>query len=783
MFSAITQLHFQATSGREHIWHSEGNEDYLLAGAVLSQNILRVRLLRGAEVTRLRQHLQDTQANLSAYQLVDGVPGTLPYHSWSVIKGDEQWSQTLSDEQARATLEPYLHGFAISPDELRLSRPLASNERIYGLGERTGDMNKRGQAFPIWNIDPHKGHNPKTETMYTSIPFYLGLTVEDGRAYGALLDHTGRIEMDLGKTVASQVSMTVQGDSLNVYFLMGPTPADVMQQYTELTGHMPLPPRWALGHHQCRWSYASAQQVRQVAAQFRERNHPLDAIWLDIDYMDGYRNFTWNPDTFPQPEQLTKDLHDQGIHLITILDPGTKIDDHYNVYQQGMEHDYFCRYDNGNIFVGNVWPGACVFPDFSQSAVRTWWGDLYQGLLNQGVDGIWNDMNEPALTNMMVPDAVEIETTSNTMPDDVLHQAGRDQPTGPDGGRTLHKFYHNAYGMEMARATYEGLSRLRPNSRPFVMTRSGTTGVQRYAALWTGDNTSQWEDILMAIPMCLNIGMSGVAFIGVDIGGFWEASNGELLVRFAQLGALLPFCRNHNALDNPDQEPWGFGEPFESAYRTAMEVRYRLLPYLYNLFHQAATTGAPIIRPLYYHYSQDEEACDVQDEFLVGDALLSAPIYKQGVTDWSVYLPEGIWFDYWDGKEYGGRGWSEIATPLERWPLFIRGNSILPTGPMMQYVDQSPTDPLTFTCYMATDGLASYTLYEDDGSSLAYQQGTSATIAISCRVQEDFVTVEIEEHFGAFRPQREAYELIVHTGNRTLQQRVKAGQGKVIIRL
>ncbi|GAC1619247.1 MAG: glycoside hydrolase family 31 protein [Ktedonobacteraceae bacterium] len=787
MFTRVTQLNYLKSSDLEHIWsigeESSSSSAHVLTGTMLGSEILRVRLLRGIEVTYIHRLLQRPQTDEFRYQLADGGNGTLPYHSWIVAKGDEQWPNNMSEAEARTILAPYLQGFAFSPTALRLTRPLASSERIFGLGERTADLNKRGQAFPIWNIDPHKGHNAQTETMYTSIPFYLGLSADTGRAYGILIDHTGRVEADMGKTNSAEVSMTVEGDSLIAYFLAGPTPADVMRQYTELTGHMPLPPRWTLGYHQSRWGYTSEQQVRQLATQFRKRNHPCDAIWLDIDYMDGYRSFTWNADTFPNPKQLTEKLHAQGLHLITILDPGTKIDEGYTVYQQGMEHNYFCRYENGAIFTGNVWPGTCVFPDFSQSEVRTWWGNLYKDLLDQGVDAIWNDMDEPALTNLFVQDEPTVATKSNTMSDDVLHQADRNQPLGPDGAPTLHKFFHNAYGMEMARATYEGLRRLRPDSRPFVLTRSGTAGMQRYAALWTGDNWSRYEDILMAIPMCLNLGMSGVAFVGVDIGGFWAASNGELLVRFAQLGALLPFCRNHNAMGNPDQEPWSFAEPFESAYRTAIETRYRLLPYLYTLFREAATTGAPIIRPLYYHYPQDEQACDVQDAFLVGDVLLTAPIYEAGVTSRNVYLPAGLWFDYWTGKEYPGSGWSNIEAPLERWPLLIRGNSILPTGPVLQYVDQYPTDPLTFTCFMATDGLASYLLYEDDGTTLAYEKGSFAQISISCRVQADFVTVAIEEQFEKYRPQREEYELVVHAGGRTLQQRVKAGQGKVIIRL
>ncbi len=806
MFTDVTQPHFLQASGLEHFWGVAENPQYLLSAAMLGGEIVRVRFLRGAEVTQTLRHLQNAQADVFRYQLADSTDGTLPYHSWIVARGDEQWPGYLSESETRTLLEPYLQGFSFSSTALRLRRPLTHNERIYGLGERTGTMNKRGQAFPIWNIDPPKGHNAQTETMYASIPFYLGLSIEDGRSYGVLIDHTGRVEMDMGKTDSTSASISVEGNSLTVYFFAGPTAADVMRQYTQLTGHMSLPPRWAIGHHQCRWSYADEQQVRQVATQLRARNQPCDAIWLDIDYMDGYRDFTWNTAAFPNPGQMIDELHAQGLHLVTIIDPGTKIDENYFVYQQGMERDYFCHYENGELFKGNVWPGACVFPDFSQSEVRSWWGNLYQGLLDQGVDAFWNDMNEPALTDMMVlteaPQGDEIvlnepapadltilnepetsSTRSNTMADNVLHFAGRDQPMGTDGWPLLHKFFHNAYGMEMARATYEGLLRLRPGSRPFVLTRSGTAGVQRYAALWTGDNTSQWADILMAIPMCLNTGMSGVPFVGVDIGGFWEAGNGELLVRFAQLGALLPFCRNHNALGNPDQEPWGFGEPFESAYRKAIELRYRLMPYLYTLFQQAATNGTPVMRPLYFHYPQDKQACDVQDAFLVGDALLSAPVYQAGATHRSVYLPAGTWFDYWNGKEYPGAGWSDIEAPLAQWPLLIKGNSILPTGPLMQYTDQYPIDPLTISCYMASDGLATYTLYEDDGSTLAYQSGAFAQTSISCRVLDDFVTVEIEEQYDKFRPQREEYEVVVYVGGRTLQRRAKAGQGKIIIRL
>ncbi len=773
MFTKITQFHYQSKIGNEHIWlgrSSDANSQCLLAGALLSSEVIRIRAIRG------------TQLDESRYQLTGGGTGTLPYHSWIIATGDEHWPEFLNETQTRATLEPYLQGFAFGSTTIRLTRALASQERIYGLGERTGSMNKRGQAFPIWNIDPPQHYSPETVSMYTSIPFYLGLHISNGTTYGVLIDHTGRVDMDLDHTHNSEATITVQGDSLVAYLFVGPTPADVLRQYTELTGHMPMPPRWAVGYHQSRWSYYSAEQVLQVATRLRERNHPCDAIWLDIDYMNGYRSFTWNTAQFPDPAQMINDLHKQGLRLVAIINPGTKVDEDYFFYKQGIEHDYFCRLENGELFKGSVWPGECVFPDFSRSDVRNWLGNNYQGLLEQGVDGIWNDMNEPSLTNIL-SGTNEPPIHGNTMSNNVLHRAGGNEVTGPDGPPILHKFFHNAYGMEMARATCEGLRRLRSDRRPFVLTRSGTAGMQRYAALWTGDNTSRWEHISMAMPMCLNIGMSGIPFVGVDIGGFWEACNGELLVRFTQLGALMPFCRNHNSLGQPDQEPWAFGEPYESACRIAIEQRYRLMPYLYTLFHEAATSGAPVMRPLYYHYPQDEQACDTEYEFLLGDAILSAPIYEQGTTSRKVYLPADTWFDYWNGNIYPGAGWSEISAPLERWPLFVRGNSIIPTGPLMQYTDQHPTDPLTFTCYMVGDSLAHYTLYEDDGATFAYQNGNFAQTSISCRVNSDEAIVEIEEQFDNYHPPRDWYELVVYAGGQVLQQQVKAGQGLIRVQL
>lgn len=769
LFSDITGWHSLPRYGQVKSWQGRDTADhaYTFSGVSLGHEITRVLLQRGEQVAEQR------------YQLASGAPGTLPYHSWMVDKGDEAWSEATASV---VRLEAYLEAFAASETSLRLALPLSPQTHLYGFGERADAPDKRGLTFPVWNVDPIMHHNAQTPTMYVSIPFYLTLDTASGETRGVLIDYTGLLQADLGHTRSDQIQLTIDGDLLVVYFFAGPTPADVLRQYSELTGRMPLPPRWALGHHQARWSYESEQEVREIANQLRERHHPCDALWLDIDYMDGFRNFTWNPATFPQPRKLSEELQQQGLRLVTIIDPGTKVDADDAVYQEGKQHDYFCHYPNGEDFQGSVWPGLCVFPDFSRQEVREWWGKLYREHVELGVAGIWNDMNEPALTSILSEDEAE-HIHGKTMDSSVMHQAGGANSHGPDGPSISHKLFHNAYGMQMARATYEGLSRLQPDSRPFVLTRSGTGGVQRYAAVWTGDNTSRWEYIPQAISMCLNLSMSGVPFVGMDIGGFWEDSNGELLVRFAQLGAFMPFCRNHSAKYTASQEPWGFGEPFESAYRAAIELRYRCLPYLYTLFAEAARTGAPIIRPLYYHYPQDERARQFEDQLLIGENLLSAPIYTEGATARRVYLPAGRWFNYWTGRVYrGGRSYW-IETSLERWPLFVRANSIIPMGPVMQHTSERPTDPLTIHCYMRVQGTASYTLYEDDGETQAYREGKFAETLITCQTDETGTILGIEEHFEQYRPQREEYRIVVHFNKKSIHTFRKAGQGKIRINL
>jgi alpha-glucosidase len=465
---------------------------------------------------------------------------------------------------------------------------------------------------------------------------------------------------------------------------------------------MNLPPLWTLGYHQCRWSYYPETRVRKLAADFRTVHHvPCDCIHLDIHYMDGYRCFTWDPERFPDPAGLIAGLHEQGFKVIVIVDPGIKADHDYWVCKSGLEQDVFCKLPDGKTcFKGPVWPGDCYFPDFTDPRVRAWWGNLYQALTGVGVDGVWNDMNEPLVFGPL----------GTTFPDVVRHDM--------EGRGGDHIEAHNVYGMQMARATVEGLKRLRPDERPVCITRSGWAGVQRYAMSWTGDNESNWGSLWLTMPMLMNLGLCGLAHTGPDVGGFSGFATGELFTRWLQMGVFLPFLRAHTCTHSPDQEPWSWGEPYLTINRRFIELRYRLLPYLYTAFWQCVQTGIPIVRPLLLAFQDETATHTLDDQFLCGDAFLVAPVIEEGAARRFVYLPAGTWYDFWTDELLSGPARVEVEAPLERLPLFIRDGSVVPMAPPMQYVGERPVDLLTLHIYPG-DGESQ--LYEDDGRTWAFQ--------------------------------------------------------------
>jgi alpha-glucosidase len=628
-----------------------------------------------------------------------------------------------------------------------LTRSLAAGEALYGLGENTFGLNLRGQRLEMWNTDPET-YAPAEDPVNLCIPMLVGL--REGRAYGLFFDNPGRARFDLGRSYGDQLRYEADTGELCAYFFGGGALPAVLERYTQLTGRMSLPPRWMLGYHQSRWSYYPEQQVRELAAEFRQRRIPCDVLHLDIHYLDGYRVFTWDHDRFPDPSRLLADLGEQGLRMITIIDPGVKVDPGYHVHDEGLARDTFCRLPDGTLFQGPVWPGECYFPDFTDPRVRAWWGDLYEPLLEAGVAGFWNDMNEPAIFG-------------GTMPHNLPHHY--------EGRGAIHGEIHNVYGLQMARASAEGLRRLRPGERVPLISRSGYAGLQRYALVWTGDNQSTWAQLRLGVSMCLNLGLSGVAFCGPDIGGFSGDCSGELLARWTQVGALTPFFRNHSALGTRKQEPWAFGEPYESICRRWIELRYELLPYIYTAAWQAAQTGLPMMRPLALAFPQDLRTNSLDDQFLLGDALLAAPVGHPGQTSRRVYLPGGLWYDFWTGERVNGEVTADA--PLERMPLYVRAGSVLPLGPVLQYSGEWPPEVLHLHVY---PGQGESWLYEDDGHSLAYRSGDFQATRFRCETAAGGSLAIRRQVEGPFNPGYDRFEIHVHGQEAAPQQVLVDGQ-------
>lgn len=729
-------------------------------------------------------------------------PGGHPveYGSWAVVEGacDPPATELRESEggivlragdiEAHVSLDPLRVGFAddsgrpfaaddarlgmgtLRDGRLRLYKRREEGERFFGCGERTGGLEKTGSRQIFWNVDPPLGHTAALSNLYSSIPFYLSL--RGGGSYGLFLDSPRRSVLDLAKEDEGLVVYEADGGDLVYYVLAGPAPRDVVERYTALTGRTPMPPLWALGYQQSRWSYEPETRLREVAREFRERDIPCDVLYLDIDYMDGFRVFTWDEEKFPTPEKLISDLAEDGFRVVTIVDPGVKVDGDYPVYREGREKGFFCLTPDGEEYRNVVWPGVCAFPDFTDPEVRAWWGEKHRALVDAGVAGIWCDMNEPSLN---IP-------RQSTMPPEVVHPG--------DGNPREHGEVHNAYGMLMARATREGLLRLHPEERPFVITRSGYAGVQRDALQWTGDNSSWWEHLWMAMPQLQNMGLSGVAWAGVDVGGFGDDCDGELLARFTEFGVLQPFCRNHSAKGTREQEPWAFGEPYESVCRRMIKLRYRLLPYLYSLFEECHRTGAPILRPLFFEFPEDGRTRTTDDEFMLGSALLAAPITRRGASHRHVYLPEGTWFHLWSGERIEGPADILARAPLGEPPLYVRANHPLPLGSEISHTgERSPEDPLTLLIHPA-DGSGSTVLYEDEGDGFGYEEGVYARRRISCEGAGGRTTVRLGEREGSYEPGPREVLLDVRGAGEVREVRVdgeeqefRTGDGRLLVSL
>jgi alpha-glucosidase len=662
------------------------------------------------------------------------------------------------------------NGIAFSGRTVRVWKRLREDEHVYGLGSKTGDLDKRGRKlggynYTMWNSDTY-AYDLSTDPIYVSVPFFLVL--RGGRSHGIFFDNTFRSNFDIGHQSEGLLSFGADGGDLNYYFINGPDPKSVITRYTALTGRMPLPPRWALGYHQCRYSYYPDSKVRFIAQNFRERKIPADVIWLDIHYLNGFNPFTWDPKRFPDPPGLMADLRKQGLRTVVIIDPHPKKAPGWKPYDSGLAGDQFVKNPDGSVYEAPVWPSQAeqdpapsVFPDFSKPAAREWWGTLFAPLLEAGVAGIWNDMNEPAI----------FDVPSGTMPLTVRHDN--------EGQPTDHREIHNVYGLLMTRATHEGLLKLQPNARPFVLSRASYAGGQRYTALWPGDNVSDWGHLRGSITTLMGMGLSGLTFVGSDIGGFAEAPSAELYTRWLQAGVFYPFMRSHTAIGTPDQEPWSYGTYHEKLNRRAIELRYELLPHIYNVMREATLTGVPALRPMLLEFPGDPNTYGMEDQFMFGADLLVAPVLRQGVTEREVYLPKGHWFDYWTGERHEGGTRIRVPVTLASLPIYVRAGAVLFEQPVVQHTGEMSGQPLRLRIFPGPATEA--TLSEDDGETLEYTRGGSAVRRVRYETGDRVHTVEIGAPSGSYRPAARSIEVSIPWDGEP--KRVLVGNDQVLSRV
>lgn len=570
----------------------------------------------------------------------------------------------------------------------------------YGLGEKGGDLNKKGCYTENFNTD-----DPETDddsvTYYKTIPFYVALKEE--ATYGIFFDNSFRSYFDMGKEMGDRIFFGAIGGQIQYYFIPGENIKEVVKNYTALTGRMEMPPLWSLGYQQCRFSYFSQEEVRELVKTFEEKDIPLDVVYLDIDYMDGFRVMTFKTPNFDDAAGLISDLKEKGIRTITIIDPGVKVDEEYPVFKRGKEGNHFTKKLDGEMFIGAVWPGNSAFPDFSNKDCREWWkSELKKFISEHGMDGIWNDMNEPCVFN----------NDHKTMLETCLHNS--------DNGVIEHKEFHNRYGFEMSRCSKEAQEELHPNERGFSMTRATYAGGQRYSSVWTGDNMSLWSQMRMSISMNANLGISGFSFVGNDVSGFGLDSSEELFIRWMEMGPFIPIFRNHSNMYTRRQEPWAFGPRAEKIAKKSIELRYELLPYIYDLYYISHKEGLPIFRPMIMEYEKDMNLLNMREQFMLGENMIVAPVLYEGGRSKTLYLPKGSWFNYFTMEKLQGGKWYKLPCELDEILVFVKEGAIIPTyNKKFRNVKERPNNILLKVFGENAKGFH----YNDDGHSMEYLEG------------------------------------------------------------
>jgi alpha-glucosidase len=714
-----TELEYKGNLYPNHVvdFKQDTNKIYLTTknGVVLEITVLRGSLIRFRYATNYVfepdfSYAIDPEANLG-YSKLEVVENDTEY----IIETDRV--HVLVDKKSLRTQISDLEGNIISEDEIgfhweenyeyggntvKMSKITQTGESFYGMGDKASHCNLKGKRVENWVTDQY-AYGKDQDPLYKAIPFYTGL--HKGKAYGLFFDNSFKTHFDFAHERRNTTSFWADGGDMNYYFFYGPEMSKVVSAYSNLTGTPELPPMWALGYHQSKWSYYPESNVKEITKGFRDRQIPCDAIYLDIDYMDGFRCFTWDKKLFPDPKRMIKELEADGFKTVVMIDPGIKIDREYWIYKEALEKGYFCKRGDGPLMTGKVWPGECHFPDFTNPEVREWWADLYKEFMSDlGVHAVWNDMNEPAV----------MEVPGKTAPLDTRHNY--------DGHPCTHRKAHNVYGMQMVRATYEGVKKYVYPKRPFVITRSAYAGTQRYSSTWTGDNVATWEHLWIANVQMQRMCMSGYSFVGSDIGGFAEQPNGELFARWVQLGIFHPFCRVHSSGDHGDQEPWSFGTEITDIVRKFIEIRYQLLPYLYTMFYKYSKEQRPMLQSLVLFDQEDAQTHFRTDEFIFGEQILVCPIQEPNAQGRRMYIPKGRWYDFWTDEvsEGGKERW--VKADLDTVPLFIKEGAIIPKYPIQQYVGELEIKELILETYYKL-GTEISEVYEDAQDGYDYKKG------------------------------------------------------------
>jgi alpha-glucosidase len=624
-------------------------------------------------------------------------------------------------------------GVAWIGEQVTSYKKLQHEERFIGLGEKTGPLNRKGSAYLNWNTDAY-AYNKGTDPLYSSMPFYIG--IHNDSVYGIYLDNTHKSFFNFGASNHRFSSFSADAGEMNYYFFAGNSVSEIITYYTQLTGRMELPPLWSIGYQQCRYSYYPDNEVYLLAQTFRTKDIPADAIVFDIHYMEKYKIFTWDQKHFTDPKKLIQTLKDQGFHTIVMCDPGIKVEPGYEPYEDGVKKDVFIKYPDGEIYQGQVWPGWCHFPDFTNPKVRSWWESKFKDYVALGIEGFWNDMNEIATWGNALPDNIEFDF---------------------EGNKTTARRGRNVYGFQMARSTYEGTKNLLNGKRPFNLTRSGFSGVQRYSAVWTGDNVAYDEHMLLGVRMVNSMGLTGVAFAGYDAGGFVGESNTKLYARWMSIAAFSPFFRGHSMINTRDSEPWTYGEEVEQICRNYIKFRYQLLPYIYSLFYDAAKTGMPVQRSLAIYQTYDARVYEYHNQFLLGPSILVAPA-ESNKELLKVFLPSGDWYDLYSGKLFQGNTEMIVECPIHKLPVFIKAGSVLP---MQHAASHTGVKQEEFILHIYHGNESSdFLYYTDDGSTFQYQQGACITRTIKYLAEDNKVL--LTEENGDYQIDFKTIKIVFH---------------------